>query len=172
MSQHYDFAHQAFPQIVFETPAARVREVLTGDFTDFFLEDVWHDLGEPSDREQPDDLPDDIGEFIDAHLAGEFELGPDPEAPKASEAEVAGHRAVLVTMAPPAQPVEAYFVLVILEPAIRYFTLEKPMDESEAGATVCEWKIDEDGRRHRNYGSIPSADADAFVAKVEELLEA
>lgn len=167
MSQHYEFAHRAFPQLVFETPADKLRGLLTGDFADHFLEDVWHDLGEPPERDEPDDMD----EFMDALLAGEIDTGPDPEAPKASEVEVAGRKAVLVTMAPPSQPVEAHFLLVTLAPEVRYFSLEKQVDEEDAGAVVCEWKIDDDGERHINYGSIPSVESDSFVAKVEELLE-
>lgn len=149
--QHYEFAHKAVPQLMLRRPE-------------------WL-----FDHEDVEGLRIALGfayglvcqRFGEAQFAFE-DIG-------VEERNVAGHRAVLITMPTPTDMCEAYYTCAVLldpgeEGALRaaYFTLEYGQNgDKPPYAVVCSWRA---GGQHCNHGINIAPDAAAFLAVVEKLL--
>lgn len=147
---HYEFAHEAVPQIVMRRP-----EWLFDCLT-------------------LDELRDALGFAYglvcqhcgDAPFAFE-EVG-------VEERTVGGRKAVLITMPTPQEMCEAHFACAVLlaplgdgTPRVAYYTLEHGQHgDGTPYAVVCAWRKD---GSHRNFGLHIEPEADAFLAVVEQL---
>ncbi len=175
---HYAFAHKFLPQYVQQNPYA------------FFSYLFRHDL--PGGASEPTRFIQSRWTMFE-EMAGLTKRETDPLKDgmvfrRVSELtmttlEVAGKPAALVQMPTPEQPVEAFFVAVVLlaspahpeewprDVSARVFTLEAacsptPPREAPKGI-VCEWTKTGD---HRNFGIGIRADRDAFLQAVAPLL--
>ena len=97
--------------------------------------------------------------------------------------ELGGRASALIEMPVPEQPVEAYFVCVVLlasashasswprDVEARVFTLEAEFSECPGDKTgvVCEWTRE---GKHRNFGFCIPANREAFLRAVNAVLHA
>lgn len=157
--QHYVFAHQALPALLFGDPEGVVR-ALDGDQSREFLRDFWAFVGKQAvpmdDRFAPDDLHR-VKVEPKAHSDYLIYIIVMPRA----EGHVEAHYVCITALAP------GGLAMLTAPPAVRYFTLERA---AEAGRTVlCEWS--NDPLRHISFGDGPAADdLRAFANAVERQL--
>ena len=111
-----------------------------------------------------------IGGAEDAGIPPEelaFESRPRPD----------GGKLLLITMPRPEAVTEAHFLALLVPPTDdsappRYFLLERGEvpDEGLTRTVLCEWYRAGQGFVHRNFGTGPEPDLEAFVTELENVL--
>ena len=166
--QHYAFAHELLPRLFFQDPTDLI-DALTRD-GDRVLARLWASVGESSSR--PSAAEPSI-QRIDAEEAPACEIRTLPR----------GEACVVITLPTPREMLEAYFVGLLLLPAVkntqaigRVYTLELSQDHHGIWRTVLGgWTAD---RNHIHYGQShswrrlrqgPPPTSDEFVTVVAEI---
>ena len=163
-SQHYVFAHVELPGLAFSDPQ-RFLGVVGSPQGPEFLQHVWNGAGErlPEERHRP---PEGLSRWA-GRLDDETILA-------------------LITLPPPQEQVEAWFVAVVAplpervdgvdEPPawLRYFTLEHgvSLTDDQPYAALCEWDRSEGAATHRFHSADHTPEAGAFIEAIRSLLAA
>jgi hypothetical protein len=160
--QHYHFAHQVLPGLLFSNPE-RFFQTLAQDGPGF-LEFAWQRSAEPPrgaelSRPNPGSPPDGLALRLEQL---------DPQT-----------RLALITLPPPQAMTEAYFAAAIYHPAaqpddaplLRYLTLEYSMDPATQRPLTMLGEWDSSQPIHRNWGGGPPPELDAFRSAVLALLQ-
>jgi hypothetical protein len=165
--QHYIFAHQLLPLAMFDDPVAVLAPMVSptgfsAEGQDHLLR-LWEAAGEghsPKDRVPFDGLSYSM--------------------------EVLGHpnsTAFFVTLPPPAKKTEAHFALMVFDAPglchgtvrhLRCFVLENYGRENGNPRTqLGEWTPKENGElKYAGHGAGPPPDKEAFMASVQQIIEA
>ena len=162
--QHYGFAHQLLPHVVF-SPRRNFAELLL-EQGPTYLERLW---------ESPAIL-----------IPPDMDIVPHPKHDVIQKKD--GSLWIFIEMPPPRRRAEAYFILIlsggtrrnpiavilswfVRRPVLfRYFTLELSSHENDVCQTcLCEWVSDLGSVSHRNHGEGPVVpERQAFLAAVEQ----
>lgn len=154
---HYVLAHVALRTICLQNPYAFFG-VMASPERDDFLQSVWQMVRRNCDPEGPPSF-----DIADVGI---------------TTCRIRDFPAIIVTMPPPADVPEAYFVGMVLKvdgkkkdppahPEVAYLTLERGIQMDGAERTVlCGWS----GDAHYNYGESPPATEADFIRAIEKKL--
>ena len=155
---HYVLGHIALRKICKDNPLDFF-SIMGSSQREDFLNDVWKQVRKNCDPEG----------------AATFDIA-DVEI---TACRIKNFPAIVITMPPPSETAEAFFVAIILkidpqveelpkQPDFAYLTLEKGinMDGTER-SVLCGWTTDDS---HMNYGDGPEPTQEAFVAAVEKMI--
>jgi hypothetical protein len=148
---HYFFAHRALRDTFFESPHRFVRALLARKAE--LLHVIW----------------DDVGEWAEDNLGTAARLPSDGLALTIHQINPLTV-ALIISLPPPEQMVEAHFVGLILGPKVtRFVTLERGriVRSSRVRTVLCEWQ----GQKHANYGDGPEATVEAFARTLSDMVE-
>ncbi len=160
---HYVFGHIALRQLFFHNPPAFVAALASRG--EELAKQIWDDVGEK--------IEEDEGEAVRLPSQGlacsTHDIG-------------SGAVAVIVSLPPPEETTEAYFVGLVLrlpqkklwgllgteKGMARYITLERGINIIEGGERtfLCEWSGDD----HLNMGDGPDPTVSAFAHKLAEMV--
>jgi hypothetical protein len=143
---HYLFTHRALPQGVWEFN--QLGGLLASPQNTAVLPRIWDAVGQ---QLQPHERLSGRGFETSSHWLGDE------------------HLAFVLTMPPAERQTEAVFACLTTSPAIRYFTLERSLSETEqlVEHVFCEWTPD---GTHANFGKCDSG-KEAFLKAVCRKLE-
>jgi hypothetical protein len=159
---HYNFAHVALRQLFLHNPGFLIGALK--DRGDYLLKKLWDEVGSriEEDGEAVRLLPDTLGceiHEIESNIV-----------------------IVIVTLPPPEEIPEAYFVGLIFRPEyeatnelleaqtgiVHYVTLERGIDlaKGKVRTVLCEWTTE----AHLNRGTGPDATVKEFMAVLQEMV--
>ena len=148
---YYFFAHRALRDAFFNSPHGFTRALLARK--EELLQVIWNDLGD----------------WAEENEGTAARLPPDGLALTVRQTNPLTV-ALIISLPPPEQMVEAHFVGLIVGPEVtRYVTLERGRDvgTGRERTVLCEWK----GQVHANYGNGPDATVDAFASVLSGMVE-
>ena len=144
---YYAFAHQALPEVFFSDPALLIKTLQENSAV--FLGYIWKKL---------ELFADEPSEGLHEQLSVEL-------------LQLDGADLALVTLPPPQNRTEAYFVAMLDTDGIRkarYLVLELGFDDQEQPNTVMgEWTAD---GTHHNHGLGPQAEPSMFIEAIQKLV--
>jgi hypothetical protein len=156
-AHHYVLGHVALRKVCQGDPLSFFSTMASPD-RERFLEEIWRSV-----REYCDDDGEPTFSISELSVLT-TRIGESP--------------ALLIRMPPPARPLEAHFVAIILkvapgveelpeEPEFEYFTLERGVQTDGSECTfLCAWQMDD---THSNFGEGPPANEQDFIAAIESL---